>query len=355
MSAPPVDEARAVRAGEELDADKLGAFLAKELGLTGPMTIRQFPGGHSNLTYLVDVGGRELVLRRPPFGSKVKSAHDMGREFRVLAKLCEVYPRAPRPLVHSDDPSVLGAPFYAMERVRGVILRKTPPEGLELGPNAMRRLSLALVDGLAELHALDYRAAGLGDLGKPDGYNRRQVEGWTRRWVDAKTDDMPDVEWIAAWLAERIPKESGAALIHNDWKLDNLVLDPSDLTRIVGALDWEMSTLGDPLMDLGTTLGYWLEQGDADEVKMFAFGPSLWPGALTRRELAERYAEKTGASLEHMLFYYAYALFKTAVVAQQIYARWKKGLTKDARFEIVIHAVRVLGASAVKAARTGAI
>lgn len=348
-----------MRAGEELDHDALARFLhASIAGLSGPLVIEQFPSGHSNLTYLLRVGDRELVLRRPPFGSKVKTAHDMGREHRILGRLHAIYPKAPKPLAYTDDPSILGAPFYVMERIRGLILRRSVPPGLDLSPPRARALSEALIDGLAELHALDYAAAGLGDLGKPEGYVIRQVTGWTKRYHDSQTDEIPDVDGIAAWLAdrmERVSQKSGAALIHNDWKFDNLVLDPGDPTRIVGVLDWEMSTIGDPLMDLGTALSYWVEPNDTDELKMFAFGPTYLPGSLSREALTARYGEKTGRDTADVLFYFCFALFKTAVVAQQIYYRYKQGLTKDERFGMMIVGVRLLAQQAVRAAAAGRI
>jgi aminoglycoside phosphotransferase (APT) family kinase protein len=346
-----LDEPKPAREGEQLDAAAVARFLREHVsGLEGEAEIFQFPKGHSNLTYLVKMGGRELVLRRPPFGSKVKTAHDMGREFRVLSKLSAVWPKAPRPLAHCDDISIMGAPFYAMERVRGVILRGA---SVDLPAEVVRKNDEALVDTLAELHAVDYAAAGLGELGRPDGYVRRQVEGWTKRYADAKTDDIPSVDEMAAWLAARIPRESGAALIHNDFKHDNVVLDAHDLSKVLGVLDWEMSTVGDPLMDLGTMLGYWVEEGDSDELKMIAFGPTAIPGSLTRRQLAERYAGRTGRDVSGLLFHYCFALFKTAVVAQQIYARYKAGLTKDERFAMMIMGVKILADAAVEAARRG--
>jgi aminoglycoside phosphotransferase (APT) family kinase protein len=362
--AESADRTRPVRAGEELDIGALERFLReREPSLFGAspapaLSIEQFPSGHSNLTYLVRIGGpqgSELVLRRPPFGSTVKSAHDMGREMRVLEKLCLVYPPAPRPIAYCDDPAVLGAPFYLMERIRGIVLRRSPPKEVELGPETTRRLSEAFVDNLAALHAIDPAAAGLGDLGKPKGYVERQVTGWTKRWHDSKTDDVPHVDEIAAWLAARIPVERGAAIIHNDYKYDNIVLDPADPTRIIGVLDWEMATIGDPLMDLGTALGYWVEADDPDEIRAFAFGPTYLPGSLTRVEIAARYGERTGRDVSDMLFYFCFALFKTAVVAQQIYYRYKQGLTKDDRFAAMIHGVRLLSESAVKAALAGRI
>ena len=219
-----------------------------------------------------------------------------------------------------------------MERVQGVILRRKAPKGLDLTPDRMKELSQTLVDQLVELHGLDYKAAGLGDLGRPQGYIERQVTGWTQRYQKAQTDDLPEVEHVAKWLAEHMPTETSPSLIHNDYKYDNIVLDPNDLRRVVAILDWEMATIGDPLMDLGTTLGYWVTSEDPDEWKMFPFGLTMLPGNLNRRELVERYAEKSGRDTSNMLFYYVYALFKIAVVLQQIYSRYKKGLTQDERF-----------------------
>jgi len=334
---------------EALDLERLTPYLQRALGMPdAPVSVQQFPGGHSNLTYLVRVGERELVLRRPPFGAQIKTAHDMDREFTILSKLAPIYPRAPRPVLLGDDESVLGARFYVMERVPGVILRSRLPAGLELGPELARRLSAAAVETLAELHALDLDATGLAALGHPDGYVRRQVEGWTKRYAAAKTDDIPEMDRVAAWLAANLPASGPATLIHNDFKYDNLVLDPDDLTRVRGVLDWEMATIGDPLMDLGTALCYWVEADDAPELRAFAFGPTAVPGSYTRREFAEHYARVTGRSLEHLDFYAAFGLFKTAVVAQQIYLRFVRGHTQDARFALMIAGVRALAGQAAR-------
>jgi aminoglycoside phosphotransferase (APT) family kinase protein len=329
-----VDTARAVRAGEEVSTEALERFFAAQVpSLAGkPVEVQQFPGGHSNLTYLLRVGEQEVVMRRPPFGTKVKSAHDMGREFRILSALAGHYPRAPKPLAYSEDESILGAPFYVMERVRGVILRKDLLPELNLDPARFRKLCETLVDALVELHALDYRTLGLAELGKPEGYVQRQVEGWTKRYFGSQTDDAPVVETVAKWLNEHRPPDSGAALIHNDFKFDNVVLDPAEATRIVGILDWEMSTLGDPLMDLGTLMSYWVEAADEPVMQFFRGGPSDKPGALTRREIVERYSERSGREVKNPDFYYVFGLFKTAVVVQQIYYRFRQGLTKDERF-----------------------
>jgi len=352
-----IDSPRPVRPGEELNAAALAVWLKERLpGTEGPVEIEQFPGGHSNLTYLLRLGGRELVLRRPPFGSKVKTAHDMGREFRVLSRLYAAYPKAPRALLHCDDPEVIGAPFYIMERVRGVVLRhQKAPEGILLTPERMRSISEAAVDGLADLHAVDYRAAGLGDLGRPEGYVTRQVEGWTARWHGSRTDDVPDLDRAAAWLAASLPPETGAALLHNDYKYDNLVLHPEDLARIVAVLDWEMATVGDPLMDLGSSLGYWMDPDDAPELRLLPAGPTTLPGNLRRAEVVERYAARSGRDVSNVLFYYVYGLFKIAVIAQQIYYRYRQGLTRDERFAAMLGAVRILGRTTAQAIDKGRI
>jgi aminoglycoside phosphotransferase (APT) family kinase protein len=322
-----------VRDGEQLDAARLGEYLrALSPDFQGRIDIEQFPAGHSNLTYLVRAGARELVLRRPPFGSRVISAHDMSREFRVLSRLHPLYAPAPRPIAYCDDASVLGAPFYLMERRRGLVVRKEFPARLARSPATLRRIAESLVDNLGALHAIDLHATGLAAIGKPEGYVRRQVEGWTRRWSDARTEDVPEVERVAGWLADRLPPESGASLIHNDYKLDNVMLDPADPARIVAVLDWEMATVGDPLMDLGAALAYWVEAGDPGEFLAQRLAPTAQPGFLTRREAAARYASATGRDLANVAYYYVFGLFKTAVVIQQIYYRWVHGHTRDERF-----------------------
>jgi aminoglycoside phosphotransferase (APT) family kinase protein len=333
MSANLIDQAQAPRPGEQLDAAKLDRWLRERLpAWSGPIGISQFPRGYSNLTYLLGVGERELVLRRPPFGASIKSAHDMGREFRILSQLHRVYARAPAPLWYCEDETVLGAPFYVMERVCGIILRAQPPPGLALAPELMRRLSENFIDNLAAIHAIDFAAAGLGELGRPAGYVARQIAGWTKRYRDARTDDVPAMERVATWLAERQPVEVGACLIHNDYKYDNLVLSPEEPAEIIATLDWEMATLGDPLMDLGSTLGYWVDLDDPPEWRQHAFGVTSLPGNLTRAQLVERYAQQSGRPVAQAVFYYAYGLFKIAVIVQQIYARYRKGVTQDERF-----------------------
>jgi len=298
---------------------------------------------------LLRAGDRELVLRRPPFGAKIKSAHDMSREHKILSHLIKVYPQVPRPLVYCEDPSVMGVPFYVMERIHGIILRGSLPKGLDISDSMMHTISENFVDNLVEIHQVDYQAAGLGDLGHPAGYVKRQIEGWTRRYKNAQTDDIPDIQRTASWLAENLPRDSGAAFIHNDYKYDNLVLDPENPTEIIGVLDWEMATIGDPMMDLGTSLGYWIDPEDPPEMQVLSFGLTTQPGNLSRIELAERYAQHTGKDLSNLTFYYVYALFKIAGIVQQIYARYKAGYTQDERFAGLIFAVQLLGRMAIQA------
>jgi aminoglycoside phosphotransferase (APT) family kinase protein len=343
------DRAKSVREGEELDLQKLAPYLRRELGEEGELTVEQFPGGHSNLTYLLKLGDRELVLRRPPFGSKVKRAHDMGREHRVLSKLCKRKRWAPAPLLFCDDHDVIGADFYVMERKHGVVLRRKLPEGLTIDEAAARRLSETLLDTFVELHAIDYEAVGLGDLGKPEGFVRRQVEGWTRRYDKSQTDDIPQMPKVAKWLADNMPESPPPTIIHNDFKFDNVMYASTAFEEIVAVLDWEMATVGDPLMDLGTSLSYWVQADDPPPLVAFAFGPTMLPGMMTRTELAERYGEATGRDVSNIHFYYTFGLFKNAVVAQQIYYRYHQGVTKDERFAQFIDGVRLLALMAEQA------
>lgn len=355
---PDLDRPADVRV--PLERAGLEAWLRDRLGLEGGLEVRQFPSGFSNLTYLVTVGGRELVLRRPPPGANVTGGHDMGREATILGALHGHVP-VPEPLGYEDSPDVLGAPFYVMERVEGVILRATtadPP-----GAPTMSRVAGAFVEAFAALHAVDLEAVGLAQFGRPAGYVRRQVEGWQRRYRTAQTDEVPRLDEAFAWLDAHQPEESGAALVHNDYKYDNLVLDPAGLeapgpdggagveapVRVRAVLDWEMATVGDPLMDLGSTLGYWVEAGDSPALKALALSPTWWPGNPSRDELVARYAEATGRAVPEPVVYYVYGLVKLAVIAQQIYARWKAGHATDPRFGGLLHTVRACGDAAVRA------
>lgn len=352
-SKSPLDPSSPVRSGEELPLDSLRAYLLANLAPHSAasaeppaLTVTQFPGGYSNLTYLVHWGDRELVLRRPPFGSKVKSAHDMGREFRILSALRPAFPQVPSAVLFCTDEAVMGAQFYLMERIPGVILRRHIPAELGLGPSELQTLCAAFVDTLVALHGVDYAAIGLSELGHPEGFVQRQVSGWSKRYRDAQTDEVQAIDEVMTWLAAHLPPSPPATLIHNDYKLDNLVLDPHQPTRIIGVLDWEMATLGDPLMDLGTALCYWVEAGDPPELQAARFGPTTLPGCYTRAELCARYAERSGRDLSHALFYYCFGLFKTAVVVQQIYYRYKQGLTRDPRFAGLGQSLRILAEQA---------
>jgi len=331
-----IDQATRIRKGETLDAAALTAYCrehAPELvPASGDIDIQQFPGGASNLTYLLAVGDQEYVLRRPPFGSEVKSAHDMGREYAVLSRLHGVYDYAPRPILHCTDESVIGAEFYIMQRLRGIILRRDPPSDIDLGPETATRLCEQLLDVQAKLHTTDIEAAQMADFGKPEGYIERQVTGWNKRFRNARTDDVPDCENIMAWLEARMPSVTRSAIIHNDYKFDNVVLDP-ELTHIIGVLDWEMATLGDPVMDFGCSMAYWIQADDPEPLQSIRMGPTQLPGMLTRDEMIARYRDKTGLALDDWPFYRVFGLFRLAVIAQQIYKRFVTGKTQDKRFK----------------------
>lgn len=336
-------ETTKIRTGEELNVESLAKWLKGRIAGCHELAIEQFPAGSSNLTYLVKTGDGEYVLRRPPFGNTVKSAHDMSREFNVLSKLSAVYAPAPKPLLYCEDEGVIGSEFYLMERRQGLIIRGKSPDGLAGSPDLQREVCRAFIRNLVKLHSLDHKAAGLDDLGKPEGYARRQVEGWTKRYFNAKTDEWPELEAAITWLSENIPAESGAALIHNDYKFDNVMLDPADLTRVTAVLDWEMVTVGDPLMDLGTSLGYWMGKEAGDHLLNMPFNPRVLMENISREDLAEIYREESGSDAGNILFYYVFGTFKIAVIAQQIYARFVKGATNDPRFAGFNHFVAALG------------
>jgi aminoglycoside phosphotransferase (APT) family kinase protein len=351
-----IDEPSDVRDEERVDPERLRAFVEQAFSRRGePLSILQFRKGHSNLTYLVRYGDEEAVLRRAPFGVKVKTAHDMRREFTILSALQGVYDKAPRPIAFCDDESILGAKFYLMERRRGVVLRGEGGDAKQFPPELLMRMSTALVENLADLHAVDVARPALATIGHPQGYVARQVEGWTARHANAKTDEIGDIESVARWVNANIPSESGAAVVHNDYKYDNVMLDPSDLTRIVAVLDWEMATVGDPLLDLGTLLGYWSDRDDPPEMRARPYGPTFLPGSLSRQGLVEAYARKSRRDGFSPLFYYVFALFKIAVIVQQIYKRYVEGSTSDPRFRALGEWVRVLGRQAALALEKGRI
>jgi aminoglycoside phosphotransferase (APT) family kinase protein len=348
LKAMQIDQARDIRKGETLDQNQLNRYLQTNLENFGPITaIKQFPGGYSNLTYLVQTPGQEYVLRRPPFGANIKSAHDMGREFRVLSLLQGYYQAAPKPLIHCEDEVVIGAPFYMMERVKGVIMRPSNPPRPLPSSKMMRRISEAAIDNFVVLHGFDLETTGLKDLGRPEGYTQRQVEGWTRRYERAKTDELREMQEIAEYLLAEIPADPPPSFIHNDYKYDNIVLDPEQLDHILAVLDWEMATVGNPLMDLGTSLSYWVEPKDHPALHMFNL--TALPGNLNRLEVVERYEEKSGRSTGKVGYYFIYGCYKLAVIIQQIYARYVKGYTQDKRFAELGEVVRACATQGSKA------
>ena len=334
MSKSVIDGAVAVRAGEEVDLVNVEAYLkAQGMTLEGTPTLTQFPGGASNLTYQISYANIDLILRRPPFGHIAKSAHDVVREAQIMKALRPVYPAVPEIYAICEDLEVIGAPFYVMQRLVGVIPRQNLKPELGLDTAKTRQLCLNVIDKLIELHQLDPHAAGLDHLGKGEGYVARQVEGWSKRFRAARTDDVGDFESVMTWLQAKQPtQEVAIRLIHNDFRFDNVVLVPQDPMTVIGVLDWEMATLGDPMMDLGSSLAYWVQADD----DMFMLGsrrqPTNAPGMLTRQEVIDYYGQKTGWSVANFDFYEVYGLFRLMGIVQQIYKRFQDGNAKNPIF-----------------------
>jgi len=315
------------------DKGALGGYLAQQAGInTETLEITKFTGGYSNLTYLLTLdGGRKLVMRRPPVGANIKSGHDMHREYRLLSALHPAGLRVPEPVLYCRDAGIIGAEFYVMEYADGVILRAGRKTEDIPSAGDMQKAYNALVGMFAGVHGTDYLHCGLGDLGNPENYPERQITGWSKRYMAAKTDQVDAVEKLMGWLNSHIPAYSGAALIHNDFKYDNLVYD-AGTWEIRAILDWEMSTIGDPLMDLGCSLGYWVDRDDPDWLIAINPGPTLWPGSPSREQFVQDYALRTGRDPGNAVFYFAYGMFRLAVIAQQIYARYRAGHTSDPKF-----------------------
>ena len=321
-----------VRADERFDEQAVEAFLRGKLpGTENPLTVRQFGGGAANLTYLLDYGTHEYVLRRPPLGPVAPSAHDMARESKVLLRLWKLYPSAPRAYLFSDDESIVGAPFFVMERRKGIVVRESLPPVYDAWSDAPARMSIALVEALSDLHAVDYESIGLGDLGRPSGFIRRQIEGWWRRWQAAKLEELPAMDAVYDWLSGNQPPETSPSLVHNDYKLDNVMLAPDDPGRIVAVFDWDMCTLGDPLSDVGALLAWWCLPDDPPHFRTMAMMP-LDDRFLRREDLIAHYAAHSGRDLSAIHFYHALSLFRVTVIFAQIYVRYVRGQTQDQRF-----------------------
>ena len=345
-----LDKAKQVRKGEQLNEKALESYMIKALGVDqGKLIVQQFPSGFSNLTYLIKFANKEYVLRRPPFGANIKSGHDMGREYKILSALEGNYDKAPKPILFCDDLSVLEAPFYLMERVQGTILRASTPQAAMPNPAQFQSLSVSLIDTLVELHKLDYKSVGLEDLGNPTGYIERQVVGWSKRYREAKTHEVKEIEATAKWLNDHMPQSTAASLVHNDFKYDNLVLTPDEHLNVKAVLDWEMTTLGHPLMDFGTTLGYWIHHTDPDFIAQNQLNLTTQKGNPTRGELVEMYAKKSGQNVDDIVFYFVFGVFKIAVIVQQIYFRYTLGHTQDPRFKHLDKIVALYGLVAQQA------
>jgi aminoglycoside phosphotransferase (APT) family kinase protein len=357
------NDSSAVRAGEELDLAVLGRYLREQLPQSAgtDVQIEQFPGGHSNLTYLIRYGDQEFVLRRPPVGPVAPTAHDMPREYKLLSVINPHFTLAPKPILLCEDASVIGVPFYLMERRRGFIVRFKVPEQIGENLGLRRQVSEAVVNTLVALHAVDIQATGIVNIGKPEGLVARQVHGWAKRWHGSRTGELAEMDQVIQWLVGRIPPESAnATIVHNDFKLDNIMLAETDPARVVAVLDWEMCTVGDPLIDVGLLLTYWTMRGAADEPETSDRNRSLravtsGPGWLTREEIIDRYAASTGRDLSHIMFYETFARFKVAVIIQQIYFRYVQGQTRDERFRNFDLLVRELAHEALELAERSTI
>lgn len=331
---PGTDRGGAIRPGEELDAAAVGAWLrAQGVVLDGEPEVTQFAGGASNWTYRLQYANRDLILRRPPSGTKAKSAHDMNREYSVQKALKPFYPAVANMVGLCHDESVIGCEFYVMDRIEGLIPRKNMPAGVQLSEAQTRQLCFNVIDKLIELHRVDWKAAGLDRLGKGSGYAKRQIDGWCDRWDKARTWNVLPGRDVMRWLKANTPDDVATCVIHNDWRLDNIVFDANDPTRVLGVLDWEMATLGDPLMELGTTLAYWAQADDDRFIKSTRRQPTHLPGMMTRREIVDYYCSKMNLKPNNWVFYEVYGLFRLAAIIQQIYYRYHHKQTRNPAFK----------------------
>lgn len=323
-----------VRKGEEIDILKLDKFLVENIeGLNreAPLQVEQFPAGASNLTYLIRKGDWEAVLRRPPLGPVAPRAHDMGREYLILKAVHPYFKLAPKPYLFTDNTTIIGSPFLIMERKNGHVINTEFPEGVTPTKELGEHICEKMIDTLVQLHAIDYRQTEIKHIVKPEGFIERQVSGWIERYKRVKTDDIREVDELTKWLTSHIPQSPSPTIIHYDYKLNNIMFDFS-FENVIGLFDWEMTTVGDPLADLGVALGYWVEKDDPDELKQGLSMITTLPGFMTREEMIEEYAKKSGRDISNIQFYLAFAYFKNAVIVQQIYYRYKRGQTQDKRF-----------------------
>jgi aminoglycoside phosphotransferase (APT) family kinase protein len=343
---PP--EVAPVRPGEELDWPAAEAYIAERLpDVRGPMTVLQFPGGSANLTYLLSFAGRELVLRRPPFGVVAPGAHDMKREYKVLSRLWRVFDRAPHAYVFCDDHSVIGADFLVMERRTGAVVRGSVPAAMADVPGVGRRIGFAVVDAMADLHLVDPASCDLADLGRPEGFVARQVAGWKTRWDLVRPDNGPaEMDELPVRLTDELPETTRTSIVHNDLKPDNCQFDPADPDRVKSIFDWDMTTLGDPLVDVGTLLNYWPDPSDPPEERRVSHEGMRTMGLPTRAEVVARYAERTGIDVSAAGWYEAFAMWKTGVVIQQLHNRWKRGESTDPRMAVIADRLPVLATNA---------
>jgi aminoglycoside phosphotransferase (APT) family kinase protein len=340
-----LDGASAVREEDSFDVESVREWLATQgTQLAEDLEVQQFGDGASNLTYSLRDGSHDLILRRPPSGQKAKGAHDMGREYRIQDGLAGTFPLVPEMVALCEDESVIGSEFYVMQRVDGIIPRRDFPPGVSLDEEQTRALCTNTLDVLIDLHRIDVDATPLAAMNKGEGYVERQISGWSKRFRNAHTEDIGDYETVMAWLDEHQPKDVASCLIHNDFRFDNLVLDRDDPTRPVGVLDWEMATVGDPLMDLGGTLAYWVQDEDDEFFRMFRRQPTNLPGMLSRPQVVDYYCERMGYSVtpDEWRFYEVYGLFRLGVIAQQIYYRYFHGQTTNERYAIFGPAARAL-------------
>lgn len=353
----PKEHKQKTRKGEELPVETLKQFLYENelIDLVdSELLVEQFTHGYSNLTYLLKVENAEYVLRRPPKGA-IKHGHDMGREYKVQKALKKTFAKVPKMYAYTENPSIIGSSFYVMERVRGIILNYDRAKKLEIPAVEYKTIANSWLNTMVRLHQVDYKALGLADLGRPDGYVERQVINWGKQYLKAVTDEVPAADKVMRWMLDNQPKTYQHSLIHNDYKYDNVVFADKTWKEVIAVLDWEMATLGDPMMDLGTSLGYWTMQGDHDFVKQGIPSPTVFDGNPSRSELVQQYAIKSGKQVDHLVFYYVYGLFKIAVIAQQIYYRYKNGFTSDPRFAQLNKASELCCNLALKSIQTNKI